>query len=264
MIKALLNGTPRYSHPVQPHKCLDVRLNSVVKTVTQGAHGCAVQLEDGSELQCDVVVLSVPLGVLKASIQQQHTPQDDRGVIGFDPPLSHRKKLAIERLGFGVENKVLLQFADKFWPEQPFIQCTDKRFRFLNLDYYGKAGVVVGHVAPPFSMGYDGMTDHQVAELAASVFGAMFGRAAPAVLFSSVTRWDKDPFARGSYSFAKVGSNVEEECTALGSPEGRVYFAGEACSAENMQCVHGALQSGQHAAADIVEQLQAGRLCAEH
>eukprot|EP00656_Telonema_subtile_P038876 TRINITY_DN4403_c0_g1_i3.p2 TRINITY_DN4403_c0_g1~~TRINITY_DN4403_c0_g1_i3.p2 ORF type:complete len:139 (-),score=28.82 TRINITY_DN4403_c0_g1_i3:203-619(-) len=75
MIKALLNGTPRYSHPVQPHKCLDVRLNSVVKTVTQGAHGCAVQLEDGSELQCDVVVLSVPLGVLKASIQQQHTPQ---------------------------------------------------------------------------------------------------------------------------------------------------------------------------------------------
>ena len=78
----------------------------------------------------------------------------NKGSICFEPPLSQRKSLAIQRLGFGVENKVqctpynidsntekalqiIVRFASKFWPDEPFLQCTDSRFRFLNLDYYG-------------------------------------------------------------------------------------------------------------------------------
>ena len=54
----------------------------------------------------------------------------------------------------GTENQGGLRWAphEVFWPRgAPYLQCTDQRFRFLNLDYFGKAGVLLAMVAPPFS-----------------------------------------------------------------------------------------------------------------
>lgn len=122
----------------------------------------------------------MPLGILKE--------RSKTNTIQFHPPLSEAKRGAIERLGFGVENKVsptalqephawycitwhgllahccffieiVLQFERAFWPKTPYFQCTDTRFRFLNLDFYGKKGVIIAHVSPPWSMGFDGLDD---------------------------------------------------------------------------------------------------------
>ena len=39
-----------------------------------------------------------------------------------------------------------------FWPtDEPYLQCTDQRFRFLNGHCFGKEGVLVVLVCPPFS-----------------------------------------------------------------------------------------------------------------
>lgn len=51
----------------------------------------------------DAVIVTVPLGVLKA------------GVIQFQPPLSARKQGAISRLGFGFGSKVAAFFRTRFW-----------------------------------------------------------------------------------------------------------------------------------------------------
>jgi len=51
----------------------------------------------------DAVIVTVPLGVLKA------------GTITFKPALPERKKQAIDRLGFGVLDKLYLRFDDIFW-----------------------------------------------------------------------------------------------------------------------------------------------------
>jgi len=57
---------------------------------------------------------------------------------------------------------------------------------------------------------------------------------------SFVTRWDNDPFARGAYSFFKVGSS-RADCEALSEPLGwrrlNVGFAGEATAMANMGSV---------------------------
>ncbi|MGY4649355.1 FAD-dependent oxidoreductase [Mycobacterium sp. URHB0021] len=53
------------------------------------------------------VIVTVPLGVLKAR------------TIDFDPPLPEAKRQAIERLGFGVLDKVVLAFGQPFWPNPP-------------------------------------------------------------------------------------------------------------------------------------------------
>lgn len=51
----------------------------------------------------DAVVVTVPLGVLKA------------GDIAFDPALPNDKQNAITRLGYGTLDKIYLQFDDVFW-----------------------------------------------------------------------------------------------------------------------------------------------------
>lgn len=52
----------------------------------------------------DAAVVTVPLGVLKRPDGLQ-----------FQPPLPPRKQVAIQRLGFGCLNKVVLLFPHCFW-----------------------------------------------------------------------------------------------------------------------------------------------------
>ncbi|MEO6201245.1 MAG: FAD-dependent oxidoreductase, partial [Cryobacterium sp.] len=64
--------------------------------------------------------------------------------------------------------------------------------------------------------------------------------------------WSKDPFARGSFSFSAVGSTPQDR-TTLATPVGdRVFFAGEATSADMPGTVAGARASGGRAAAEVM------------
>jgi monoamine oxidase len=66
--------------------------------------------------------------------------------------------------------------------------------------------------------------------------------------------WAADPFARGSYSYALPG-RVDCRQTLAEPVDGRLFFAGEACSKFDFSTAHGAYLSGL-AAADAV--LKAG------
>jgi len=143
-----------------------------------------------------------------------------------------------------------------------FIQCTDQRFRFLNGAPYGKPNVLIAHVAPPYGEGFanpstedeGGETKEAVLAETLRVLRAMFDLKReddmPPLLDYVVTDWGGDPFSCGAYSYARVGSD-SRDIRALASAEhgGRVRFAGEACSVEGAQCVHGAVATGQEAAA---------------
>lgn len=210
-------------------------------------------------LECDTVIVTVPLGVLQGRAEASR--------VAFAPALSEDKRRAIATLGAGVENKVVMRFAKTFWPvTKRFIQCTDQRFRFLNGAPYGKPNVLIAHVAPPYGEGFanpgaaaEGAASRETneAEVLAEtlrVLRAMFDLKReddmPALLDYVVTDWGGDPFSCGAYSYARVGSD-SRDIRALASAEhgGRVRFAGEACSVEGAQCVHGAVATGQEAAA---------------
>jgi len=61
------------------------------------------------------------------------------------------------------------------------------------------------------------------------------------------TRWGRDPPILGSYSHALPGRAADR--SALAQPvEDRLFFAGEACSAEDFSTAHGAYQTGVAAA----------------
>lgn len=67
------------------------------------------------------------------------------------------------------------------------------------------------------------------------------------------TSWSTDPFALGSYSYlapSDLGSSARE---LLAAPAGRLFFAGEATSTSAPATTTGAWQSGERAAAQVVD-----------
>jgi monoamine oxidase len=69
----------------------------------------------------------------------------------------------------------------------------------------------------------------------------------------SESRWSHDPFARGSYSHALPGHAGMR--AVLAAPiNGRLFFAGEATSPNFFSTAHGARDSGERAAKEVVEQ----------
>lgn len=70
------------------------------------------------------------------------------------------------------------------------------------------------------------------------------------------TAWDRDPWARGSYSYAKVGQADARD--RLAEPvDGRLFFAGEACSRHDFSTAHGAYRTGLSAAESALAALSA-------
>jgi lysine-specific histone demethylase 1 len=71
---------------------------------------------------------------------------------------------------------------------------------------------------------------------------------------SIVTRWSKDPFARGSYSFVD-SKTLTGDYDVMARSHGPLHFAGEATCGTHPATVHGAYLSGLRAAAEVVESM---------
>jgi polyamine oxidase len=210
-------------------KGLDIRPRTEVKRIAHGGEQVRLETSQGT-VTADRVIVTVPLGVLKA------------GTIAFDPPLPEAKRNAIERLGFGLLNKVVVAFDKPFWPKAtPMIGLVGNNQPVTDLVnglvFAGKP-LLVGLRGGQAAWSRESLSDQEaVNELIAAID-------APAPTGSLVTRWGTDQYARGSYSFIAVGSSPDD-MHALGEPVGgRLLFAGEATNPEWFGTVHGAYMSG--------------------
>jgi monoamine oxidase len=89
--------------------------------------------------------------------------------------------------------------------------------------------------------------DFAASELTARLGSAFARRIRPVRMH----RWGADPFARGSYSYARPGAADARQ--ALAAPvDGRLFFAGEACSLRDFSTAHGAWLTGIAAAEQAI------------
>ncbi|MBV6657858.1 MAG: FAD-dependent oxidoreductase [Devosiaceae bacterium] len=84
-----------------------VSLSTPISAVSHDASGVTLIESAGTRHRFDAVLVTVPLGVLKA------------GAIHFDPALSPNKQAVIARMGMGTLDKLYLRFEDVFWDETP-------------------------------------------------------------------------------------------------------------------------------------------------
>ncbi|HEX7448803.1 MAG TPA: FAD-dependent oxidoreductase, partial [Pirellulales bacterium] len=197
------------------------------------------------EFAADRAIVTLPLGVLKA------------GQVEFSPALPPKKLAAIERLGMGLMNKVVLQYAERFWPAEAevlgFASRTPGMFpQFLNLFAATGMPLLVAVVAGDYARALEPLSDEQVVARAQYALRSMFAsRTVPEPTAFRVTRWGSDPWTRGSYSYVPVAASGEDYET-LAEPVGeRLFFAGEATNREFPSTAHGAYLSGLREAARI-------------
>jgi monoamine oxidase len=219
---------------------LDVRLGHVVVSVDTSGDGAVVVTSQG-RFDANAVIVTVPLGVLKA------------GSVQFLPPLSDSKSTAIGRLGMGALSKTCLRFESEFWPADAelidIVPAASRRGQWVeSLSLTGLVDVpaLMMFNAGKFARAVETMTDPEVIASASSALEPAFpGFPPPTGLLRSA--WSVDPFSLGSYSFIGVGASLADR-DAPAAPEGRRFFAGEACSSEHAATVHGAYTSGEAAA----------------
>ena len=219
---------------------LDVRLGHVVTGIDTTGDRAVVVTSQGS-FEAKSVVVTVPLGVLKA------------GSIQFQPPLPEPKSRAIAKLGMGTLSKTCLRFASQFWPDDAelidIVASGSRRGQWVeSLSLTGLVDVpaLMMFNAGEFARAVETMTDPEVIASASSALKPAFPEfSAPTGLLRSA--WSVDPFALGSYSFIGVDASLADR-DALAEPDGRRIFAGEACSRDHAATVHGAYTSGEAAA----------------
>ncbi|CAI9753401.1 unnamed protein product [Fraxinus pennsylvanica] len=214
-----------------------------------------ISTSNGKEFHGDAVLVTVPLGCLKAE------------TIKFSPPLPQWKYLSIKRLGFGVLNKVVLEFPEVFWDDSidyfgATAEDTDLRgwcFMFWNVKKTVGAPVLIALVVGKAALDGQNMSPSDHVTHALVVLRKIFGeeRVLDPVA-SVVTDWGRDPYSYGAYSYVAVGSSGEDY-DILGRPvENCLFFAGEATCKEHPDTVGGAMMSGLREAIRIIDILSTG------
>lgn len=235
-----------------------LRLNCAVRAVTWRPRRATLDVRrpsgQGLRFTARAVLIAVPVGVLKAR-------PGTAGSIAFDP-----RPPRLDRIlsGFEVGSVVRMVVWFREWP---WADDDSPRFNFLQLP--GEPFQVIWTADPvrwPLAVAWCGgpsaaalsrMPRPEIARrLRAQLAGAL--RSTPRRLKQAMhtiwfQNWDRDPFARGAYTYVRVSAG--DPAPALARPEkGTIFFAGEATGAEG-GTVEAALESGRRAARQILRAL---------
>lgn len=259
-----------------------------------------VTTANGMIYTADVVVVTVPLGVLK-----------NDGII-FEPPLPQYKQDSIKKLGFGVYDKIFVTFAapfeadnveNGFWPSGADVISIVPR---TNDDYNEYLVTVLPHLAERnpecinhVRRAYDDR-DHEhigieMANISAvanepKIVMLIYERAAramekfandkqaliefattklhnafpnafiPEIINAQATSWGNDPYAYGSFANIPLGASGQDMINLALPVDDKILFAGEATFPLHYSTVHGALKSGRREYARLMAMFYPGHM----
>ncbi len=224
-----------------------VRLCSPVRRITQD--------KDGVEVESETVVVRAKRAVVAM-------PPAVSGRIQYEPPLPAARAMLTERVPFGEIIKVLVAYDDAFWRHE------------------GRSGQSIA-IADPVGITYDGCTDADDPKpglLIAFVFGRHARTLAllscedrrQRILDSLVHRfgpkaakpidkgyfehdWSTDPWSGGGMIAHFPPGVLTNFGPALREPCDSIYWAGSESSSAFHCSINAAIESGERAAAQIVE-----------
>lgn len=252
-----------YSLPTK----LDVRTNNIVKSISydptgSGNRKAIIRCENGEQLLADRVIYTGSLGTLK------------NRTIQFNPPLPDWKLGAVDRLGFGVMNKVVLVFDEAFWdterdmfgllrePDDPdsmvqeeYAKNRGRFYLFWNCMKTTGLPVLIALMAGDAAHQAEQTDDKTIiCEVISQLRNVFKHKRVPDPLETIITRWASDKFTYGSYSYV-ASDALPEDYDLMARNIGNLHFAGEATCGTHPATVHGAYLSGQRAAAEVIESI---------
>ena len=225
-----------------------IRLGVAVAAIEEAGAAYAARCRDGTQLEADAVILTLPLPLL--------------GEISLPPSLRQRQRAAAD-IGFGNVVKILLRFARPWWADQQGPDLTDLSFFYSDAtvptwwtQYPMSDPVLTGWYAGPKADRVSGLTEGELVEMGIASLAQIFGLSADHIrnelVAARAINWGNDPFARGAYSYATPETRAAHATVKKAGPEG-IFFAGEAFYAgPDIGTVEAALASGLEAAQAIL------------
>jgi monoamine oxidase len=184
-------------------------------------------------------VITLPIGVLPS--------------VRFTPALKE-KGASLAKLASGPVVRVAMAFRSAFWekehPGVAFFHSPSAPFPTFWTPLPMHAPLLTAWAGGPKAEKLTGSTPESLLREALASVRSVLGKSEEPIAFL-VHDWQADPYARGGYSYVRVGGTGARE--RLAAPlEETLYFAGEATDVEQSGTVGGALASGIRAACEIL------------
>ncbi|KRE11509.1 hypothetical protein ASE66_23475 [Bosea sp. Root483D1] len=224
-------------------KDVPVALSTAITSIDVSGHALRLTSVRG-EIEAARVIVTVPTDVLAS------------GAIRL-PPRAADHIDAARALPLGLADKIIFKLSDcdGFEPDTQVLgNPSVKRTASYHLRPFGRPlieGFVGGEAAREFETAGDAFAAFARDELAGLFGSGVRSRLEPI----AQSRWGRQPFARGSYSHALPG-HADARTVLAADVEGRLFFAGEACSMQDFSTAHGAFQTGVAAARAILDSLK--------
>ncbi len=225
---------------------LPVAFNCNVTLIDHSGKRLRIETSQGA-LAADKVIVTVPTNLIADE------------AIRFSPPLP-AKLAAAAGLPLGLADKVTLLLAEpEALPVEGNLRGATMRTEMgtYHLRPFGQPcieGFFGGRYARALEDAGDGAIAAASTDEIVSFLGNDFRRKLTPLRES---RWAHDPFARGSYSHALPG-HAGDRAILAAPVDGRLFFAGEATSPNFFSTAHGARDSGERAAKDVLAALRKG------
>lgn len=226
----------------------DIHFNAIVDAIEAADQGAAIRCADGRVLTGDVAVLTVPLPVLQT--------------IALPPPM-REKVAAAANIGYGNVIKTLLRFKTRWWTSgtgkdlsELLFLLSDQTIPVWWTQHPTGHPVLTGWLAGPRTKKMAACSEIELVDLGLASLAGIFGLPAQQLkqdmIAARAIDWGKDPFARGAYSYATLGTRQAQSELARWDG-GAVLLSGEAhYRGPDMGTVEAALASGVETARTIL------------
>jgi monoamine oxidase len=219
---------------------LPIKFNCVVTLIDHSRQRLRLETSLGT-LSADKVIITVPTNLIADQ------------AIRFHPALADKLDAAAH-LPLGLADKVTLALAEpEALPKEGNLRGATMRREMgtYHLRPFGQPcieGFFGGRYAKELEDAGDGAIAAASIDEIVSFLGSDFRRKLKPLRES---RWAHDPFARGSYSHALPG-HAGKRAVLAAPVDGRLFFAGEATSPNFFSTAHGAHDSGERAAREVI------------
>jgi monoamine oxidase len=215
-------------------------LNCAVSLIDHSGKHVRIETSQGT-LAADKVIVTVPTNLIADE------------AIRFHPALPEKVDAA-RGLPLGLANKVVLALDEpEALPKEGNLRGATMRTEMgtFHLRPFGQPcieGFFGGRFAQSLEDAGEGALAAESIDQIVSFLGNDYRRKLKPL---SESRWAHDPFARGSYSHALPG-HAGDRAVLAAPVDGRLFFAGEATSPGFFSTAHGARDSGERAAGEVV------------
>jgi monoamine oxidase len=224
-----------------------IHLTSSVSAIEASNTKATARCANGDAHECDAVVLTVPLPLLKEIVL---------------PTAEREKAAAAAHIGFGNVIKILLRFETRWWTDKrtdladlTFV-LSDKRIPVWWTQHQAEQPVLTGWFGGPKTEEMARLNEQELIEAGfrslADIFSLDPSELRRSLVAARAINWAHDPFARGAYSYATPGTRAAQTVLSR-SNGGAIFFAGEALyRGQDTGTVEAALASGLETARAVL------------